>query len=120
MLARNNGCDEEHCRLAWSIVHGPHTHHNGHAEILGEMHGSCGNRTCVQRRCLEPPRKRWSSYNVFTSPPSMRKSEPVTLPARSLASSTTRSATSLGSVKRPVAAWLAWAFSMASASPPDA
>ena len=42
--------------------------------------------------------------SVSTRPPSITKSDPVTLPARSLASSTTRSATSWGSVKRPVAA----------------
>ncbi len=27
-------CDEEHRRLAWSIVDGPYTHHNGAAEVL--------------------------------------------------------------------------------------
>jgi Polyketide cyclase / dehydrase and lipid transport len=33
------GCDEEHRRLAWSIVDGPYTHHNGAAEVLGEDDG---------------------------------------------------------------------------------
>ncbi len=28
------GCDEEHRRLAWSIVDGPYTHHNAGAEVL--------------------------------------------------------------------------------------
>lgn len=28
------GCDEEHRRLAWSIVDGPYSHHNGAAEVL--------------------------------------------------------------------------------------
>ena len=28
------GCDEEHRRLAWSIVDGPYIHHNGAAEVL--------------------------------------------------------------------------------------
>ena len=37
-------------------------------------------------------------------PPSMTKSEPVTLPARSLASSTIRLATSSGRLNRPVTA----------------
>ena len=37
-----------------------------------------------------------TSYSVVIRPPSMTKSAPVTLPARSLASSTTRSATSSG------------------------
>lgn len=27
-------CDEEHRRLAWSIVDGPYTHHNGAAEVV--------------------------------------------------------------------------------------
>ena len=49
----------------------------------------------------------------------MTKSAPVTLPARSLASRSTRSATSPGSVKRPVAAWPAcWAATSAAAGPP--
>src|SRR5215203_5437084 len=43
-------------------------------------------------------------YKVVMSPPSMTKSEPVTLPARSLASSAMRSATSSGRVNRPVTA----------------
>jgi hypothetical protein len=30
------GCDDEHRRLAWSIVDGPYTHHNGAAEVLVE------------------------------------------------------------------------------------
>lgn len=30
------GCDEQHRRLAWSIVDGPYTHHNGSAEVLPE------------------------------------------------------------------------------------
>lgn len=30
------GCDEENRRLAWSIVKGPYTHHNGAAEVLIE------------------------------------------------------------------------------------
>jgi hypothetical protein len=33
------GCDEEHQRLAWSIVDGPYTHHNGAAEIVAEDDG---------------------------------------------------------------------------------
>lgn len=33
------GCDEEHRRLAWSIVDGPYTHHNGAAEVLPEDAG---------------------------------------------------------------------------------
>jgi Polyketide cyclase / dehydrase and lipid transport len=33
------GCDEEHRRLAWSIVDGPYTHHNGAAEVLAEDDG---------------------------------------------------------------------------------
>ena len=32
-------CDEEHRRLAWSIVDGPYTHHNGGAEVLLEDNG---------------------------------------------------------------------------------
>jgi hypothetical protein len=28
------GCDEQHRRLAWSIVDGPYRHHNGAAEVL--------------------------------------------------------------------------------------
>lgn len=28
------GCDEEHRRLAWSIVDGPYSHHNGAAEVI--------------------------------------------------------------------------------------
>ena len=33
------GCDEEHRRLAWSIVDGPYTHHNGGAEVLQDEVG---------------------------------------------------------------------------------
>lgn len=33
------GCDDEHRRLAWSIVDGPYTHHNGAAEVLAEYDG---------------------------------------------------------------------------------
>lgn len=33
------GCDEEHRRLAWSIVDGPYSHHNGAAEVLPEDNG---------------------------------------------------------------------------------
>ena len=33
------GCDEEHRRLAWSIVDGPYSHHNGAAEVLVEVDG---------------------------------------------------------------------------------
>ena len=33
------GCDEEHRRLAWSIVDGPYEHHNGAAEVLVEDDG---------------------------------------------------------------------------------
>jgi hypothetical protein len=33
------GCDEENRRLAWSIVDGPYTHHNGAAEVLIEDEG---------------------------------------------------------------------------------
>ena len=41
---------------------------------------------------------------VLTNPPSILRSEPVILPARSLARNTTRSATCCGVVNRPVAA----------------
>lgn len=34
------GCDEKHRRLAWSIVDGPYTHHNGAAEVLAEAGGA--------------------------------------------------------------------------------
>jgi hypothetical protein len=30
------GCDDEHRRLAWSIVDGPYSHHNGAAEVVSE------------------------------------------------------------------------------------
>lgn len=30
------GCDDEHRRLAWSIVDGPYTHHNGAAEVVAQ------------------------------------------------------------------------------------
>jgi hypothetical protein len=43
-------------------------------------------------------------HRVWTRPPSMEKSAPVTLPVLSLASSSARSATSSGRVKRPVTA----------------
>jgi hypothetical protein len=33
------GCDEESRRLAWSIVDGPYTHHNGAAEVLAASDG---------------------------------------------------------------------------------
>jgi hypothetical protein len=33
------GCDEKHRRLAWSIVDGPYTHHNGAAEVLSDGDG---------------------------------------------------------------------------------
>jgi hypothetical protein len=33
------GCDEESRRLAWSIVDGPYTHHNGAAEVLAKGDG---------------------------------------------------------------------------------
>ena len=33
------GCDDEHRRLAWSIVDGPYTHHNGAAEVFAEHDG---------------------------------------------------------------------------------
>ncbi len=33
------GCDDEHRRLAWSIVGGPYSHHNGAAEALPEDGG---------------------------------------------------------------------------------
>jgi hypothetical protein len=33
------GCDEEHRRLAWSIVDGPYSHHHGAAEVLAEDDG---------------------------------------------------------------------------------
>jgi hypothetical protein len=33
------GCDEQYRRLAWSIVDGPYTHHNGAAEVLDEDDG---------------------------------------------------------------------------------
>jgi hypothetical protein len=52
------------------------------------------------------------------SPPSMTKSAPVTLPARSLASSTMRSATSSGRVNRPVTASSAACLATSPASPP--
>jgi hypothetical protein len=32
-------CDEAHRRLAWSIVDGPYTHHNGAAEVLLDSDG---------------------------------------------------------------------------------
>ncbi len=32
-------CDDEHRRLAWSIVDGPYSHHNGAAEALPEDGG---------------------------------------------------------------------------------
>jgi len=28
------GCDDEHRRLAWTVVDGPYSHHNGAAEVL--------------------------------------------------------------------------------------
>jgi hypothetical protein len=33
------GCDDAHRRLAWSIVDGPYTHHNGAAEVLLDSDG---------------------------------------------------------------------------------
>ena len=33
------GCDEQYRRLAWSIVDGPYSHHNGAAEILLDEDG---------------------------------------------------------------------------------
>lgn len=33
------GCDEEHRRLAWSIIDGPYSHHNGAAEVVLEDDG---------------------------------------------------------------------------------
>lgn len=33
------GCADAHRRLAWSIVDGPYTHHNGAAEVLPEGDG---------------------------------------------------------------------------------
>jgi hypothetical protein len=33
------GCDEAHRRLAWSIVDGPYTHHNGAAEVFLDSDG---------------------------------------------------------------------------------
>jgi carbon monoxide dehydrogenase subunit G len=33
------GCDQEHRRLAWSVVGGPYTHHNGAAEVLPDTGG---------------------------------------------------------------------------------
>ena len=33
------GCDEENRRLAWSIVDGPYTHHNGAAEVFTDSDG---------------------------------------------------------------------------------
>jgi hypothetical protein len=33
------GCDDEQRRLAWSIVGGPYSHHNGAAEVLPEDEG---------------------------------------------------------------------------------
>ena len=47
-------------------------------------------------RASPPPRPRRRRHSVVIRPPSMTKSVPVTLPARSLASSSTRSATSSG------------------------
>ena len=33
------GTDDEHRRLAWSIVDGPYTHHNGAAQVFAEGDG---------------------------------------------------------------------------------
>jgi uncharacterized protein YndB with AHSA1/START domain len=33
------GCDEEHRRLAWSIVDGPFSHHSAAAEVIPEADG---------------------------------------------------------------------------------
>src|SRR5829696_4279773 len=63
----------------------------------------------------------WSlpwDYKVVMSPPSMTKSEPVTLPARSLATSTMRSSTSSGRVNHPVTASVAACLATSSASVP--
>src|SRR4051812_16446163 len=57
-------------------------------------------------------------HSVVISPPSITKSAPVTLPARSLANRRTRSATSCGWVNRPVTAPSATCLATASASPP--
>src|SRR5215217_9447148 len=59
-------------------------------------------------------------HRVVMSPPSMTKSEPVTLPARSLATSTMRSATSSGRVNRPVTVSAAACLATSPASIPCA
>ena len=61
---------------------------------------------------------RSANHNVGISPPSMTKSAPVTLPARPLASSNTRSATSSGEVNRLVAAPATALSATAAASAP--
>jgi hypothetical protein len=53
------------------------------------------------------PQTLLGGYKAVVSPPSMTKSAPVTFPARLLASSRTRSATSWGWVNRPVTESLA-------------
>src|SRR5215211_6974192 len=57
-------------------------------------------------------------HMVVMSPPSMTKSEPVTLPARPLATSMMRSATSSGLVDRPITASAAACLAISPASPP--
>lgn len=57
-------------------------------------------------------------HNVWISPPSMTKSAPVTFPARPLASTSTRSATSSGVVNRFVAEPDTAPSTIADGSPP--
>src|SRR5262249_9091725 len=58
----------------------------------------------------DPSRGGGQGQRVVISPPSITKSAPVVLPARSLARTRTRSATSSGWVNRPVGLWAAaWA-----------
>ena len=67
--------------------------------------GSCGvlERNARSPQDLTKRGRRLACQSVLISPPSMTKSAPVILPERSLARNSTRSATSLGRVNRPVA-----------------
>ena len=64
------GCDEEHRRLAWSIVDGPYTHHNGAAEVLVERDGRTKlvwMWTCVPTLWRTQPRRPWSRASPRSS-----------------------------------------------------
>src|SRR6478609_5702490 len=75
----------------------------GQAKVLGVQHSLIRTHVRCCDQMPEAAKTPMRVYSVWINPPSMTKSAPVTFPARPLASSSTRSATSSGVVNRRVA-----------------